>query len=156
MASIRKRKDKYQAQVRLNGVKICKTFNNLKDARAIGYGSMLGEATLATASLIAAVAGIALVESCHLPALGHIQDLNWATYYQSWSHASTNKATAFVLGGGALLEQIGLPGNISKTLMAVLIISFAATTLDTATRIQRFIIVEIGCAINYKLLLIIK
>ena len=33
MASIRKRKDKYQAQVRLNGVKICKTFNNLKDAR---------------------------------------------------------------------------------------------------------------------------
>ena len=33
MASIRKRKDKYQAQVRLNGVKICKTFNNLKDAK---------------------------------------------------------------------------------------------------------------------------
>ena len=33
MASIRRRKDKYQAQVRLNGVKICKTFNNLKDAR---------------------------------------------------------------------------------------------------------------------------
>ena len=33
MASIRRRKDKYQAQVRLNGVKICKTFNNLKDAK---------------------------------------------------------------------------------------------------------------------------
>ena len=33
MASIRRRKDKYQAQVRLNGVKVCKTFNNLKDAK---------------------------------------------------------------------------------------------------------------------------
>ena len=30
--------------------------------------------------------------------------------------------------------------------MAVLVISFAATTLDTATRIQRFIITEIGTA----------
>ena len=36
--------------------------------------------------------------------------------------------------------------NLAKTLMAVLVISFAATTLDTATRIQRFIISEIGCA----------
>ena len=34
--------------------------------------------------------------------------------------------------------------------MAVLVISFAATTLDTATRIQRFIISEIGSAINFK------
>ena len=32
--------------------------------------------------------------------------------------------------------------------MAVLIISFAATTLDTATRIQRLIIAEIGNAIH--------
>ena len=36
--------------------------------------------------------------------------------------------------------------------MAVLIISFAATTLDTATRIQRFIISEIGTAIKLPLL----
>ena len=129
-----------------------KQINSLKDARAIGYGAMLGEATLATASLIAAVAGIALVKSCELPSLGYVNDLDWATYYQSWTHATTNKATAFVLGGGALLEQIGMPENISKTLMAVLIISFAATTLDTATRIQRFIIAEIGSAINYKIL----
>ena len=33
--------------------------------------------------------------------------------------------------------------------MAVLVISFAATTLDTATRIQRFIISEIGRAIYF-------
>ena len=36
--------------------------------------------------------------------------------------------------------------------MVVLAISFAATTLDTATRIQRFIISEIGTTISVKLL----
>ncbi|MCA8942935.1 MAG: carbon starvation protein A, partial [Planctomycetes bacterium] len=33
-------------------------------------------------------------------------------------------------------------------LMGVLVISFAATTLDTATRIQRFIVAEIGAAVG--------
>jgi len=37
-------------------------------------------------------------------------------------------------------------------LMAVLVISFAATTLDTATRIQRFILAELGSALSIKVL----
>jgi len=129
-----------------------KQVNSLKDSRIIGYGAMLGEGTLAVASTITAVAGIALVTNCHLPSIGTVENLNWAIYYDSWSHATTNKATAFVLGGGALLEQLGLPHALAKTLMAVLIISFAATTLDTATRIQRFIISEIGASTKIKLL----
>lgn len=36
--------------------------------------------------------------------------------------------------------------------MAVLVISFAATTLDTAVRIQRFILTELGNAVNIKAL----
>ena len=36
--------------------------------------------------------------------------------------------------------------------MAVFVISFAATTLDTATRIQRFILCEFGKATNVKFL----
>ena len=129
-----------------------KQVNKLKDARIIGYGAMLGEGALAVASTIAAVAGIALVTSCNLPSIGYVADLNWQVYYDSWAHATANKATAFVLGGGALLEQLGLPQTFAKTLMAVLIISFAATTLDTATRIQRFIIAEIGTAIKFRAL----
>ena len=129
-----------------------KQVNKLKDARMIGYGAMLGEGTLAIASTIAAVAGIALVTNCSLPSVGMVENLSWSIYYDSWAHATTNKATAFVLGGGALLEQLGFPHNLAKTLMAVLIISFAATTLDTATRIQRFIITEIGAAIKFSLL----
>ena len=127
-----------------------KQVNKLSDARLIGYGAMLGEGTLAVASTIAAVAGIALVTQCSLPSIGAVENLSWGVYYDSWAHATTNKAAAFVLGGGALLEQLGFPSDLAKTLMAVLVISFAATTLDTATRIQRFIISEIGSALNFK------
>ena len=127
-----------------------KQVSKLSDARLIGYGAMLGEGTLAVASTIAAVAGIALVTQCSLPSIGAVDNLSWGVYYDSWAHATANKAAAFVLGGGALLEQLGLPSDLAKTLMAVLVISFAATTLDTATRIQRFIISEIGSALNFK------
>ena len=117
---------------------------NIRDTKIIGYGAMLGEGALALASLIAAVAGISLVTNCSLPSVGPVEDLNWHVYYDSWANATTNKATAFVLGGGALIESLGIPPTLSKTIMAVLVISFAATTLDTATRIQRFILMELG------------
>ena len=79
-------------------------------------------------------------------------DLNWSVYYDSWAHASGNKAAAFVLGGGALIESLGISPALAKTLMAVLVISFAATTLDTATRIQRFILAELGSALKITIL----
>ena len=129
-----------------------KQINSITDARLIGYGGMIGEGTLALASTICAVAGIGLVSTCNLPAIGAVSDLTWSVYYDSWAHASANKATAFVLGGGALLESLGISPELAKTLMAVLVIAFAATTLDTATRIQRFIITELGIVLRFKLL----
>ena len=129
-----------------------KQINNIQDTKVIGYGAMLGEGTLALVSIIAAVAGISLVANCNLPSIGQVDDLSWSVYYDSWAHATTNKATAFVLGGGALIESLGIPSNLAKTIMAVLVISFAATTLDTATRIQRFILMEIGDTIRIELL----
>ncbi len=125
-----------------------KQLRSLKEARYIGYGAMLGEGSLALAATMAAVAGIGLVAACELPAQGPVADLSWAAYYDSWAHAGANKASAFVLGGGAFLEAIGLPTGLARTLMAVLVISFAATTLDTATRIQRLICGELGSALS--------
>ena len=127
-----------------------KQVNHVNDTRFIGYGGMLGEGTLALASMIAAVAGISLVAACTLPSQGQVENLSWAVYYDSWAHASGNKASAFVLGGGALIQELGIPAELAKTLMAVLVISFAATTLDTATRIQRFVLSELGSAVNIK------
>ena len=127
-----------------------KQLEHLSDARMVGYGGMIGEGTLALATTVAAVAGISLVTQCNLPSVGQVSDLNWAVYYDSWAHASENKAAAFVLGGGALIQSLGIPASMANTLMAVLVISFAATTLDTATRIQRFILKEFGLAMKIK------
>ena len=129
-----------------------KQLAKLSDSRMVGYGGMIGEGTLALVSMITAVAGISLVSQANLPAVGPVSDLNWSVYYDTWAHASGNKASAFVLGGGALLTSIGLSEPLANTLMAVLVISFAATTLDTATRIQRFILNEFGKATKVEIL----
>lgn len=127
-----------------------KQISKIKDTRIIGYGGMLGEGMLALASTITAVAGIALVSQCNLPAVGAVENLSWNVYYDTWAHASANKAAGFVLGGGALMERLGIPHPLATTLMAVLVISFAATTLDTATRIQRFVLTELGLALKIR------
>lgn len=129
-----------------------KQISELRHARMIGYGGMLGEGALALASTMAAVAGIGLVAACTLPGQGPVEDLTWAVYYDEWAHAGANKAAAFVLGGGAFLASLGIPDELARTLMAVLVISFAATTLDTATRFQRFIIAELGAAMEVPVL----
>ena len=126
-----------------------KQIDKASDARMIGYGSMLGEGSLALATIIASVAGIALVTNCEVNGVFH-EHLAWNDYYDTWEHAAKNKFMAFVLGGGALLEKLGFSVEVARTLISVLIISFAATTLDTATRIQRMIITELGNATNIK------
>lgn len=125
-----------------------KQLSHLRDARLIGYGSMLGEGSLALASVLAAVAGIALAGQCVLPGQGLVEDLSWSVYYDSWANAGKNKATAFVLGGSQFLQGLGVSAGFATTMMAVLVVSFAATTLDTATRIQRFVINEFGAAMH--------
>ncbi|MCB9591187.1 MAG: carbon starvation protein A [Sandaracinaceae bacterium] len=127
-----------------------KQLSSLKHARMVGYGGMLGEGALALAATMAAVAGVGLVTACELPGGRVVEDLSWGVYYDSWAHAGAYKAVAFVLGGGAFLESLGIPADLARTIMAVLVISFAATTLDTATRIQRLIVAEIGDALSVK------
>lgn len=112
-----------------------KQVNKMKDARIIGYGATLGEGSLALAATIAAVAGLSFVnqQMC----------LPWECDFNS---AKSNALNVFIEGSSGLLQQIGLPVGISTTLIVVLVVSFAATTLDSATRIQRYIIVEFGDA----------
>ena len=131
-----------------------KQLENIQDARMVGYGGMIGEGSLALFSTIAAVAGISLVTQSDIPHF-HVAEFvqnksNWELYYDTWEHARGNKALAFVLGGSELLQSLGIPKQFASTLMSVLVISFAATTLDTATRIQRFIINEFGQSLKIK------
>jgi carbon starvation protein len=49
-----------------------------------------------------------------------------------------------------LLVSYGIPKKIAVTIMGVFIVSFGATTLDSATRIQRYIISELGASWKVK------
>ena len=66
------------------------------------------------------------------------------------SHGLKAKVSAFVDGGGNFLASLGIPLKMSIAIMAVLVASFAATTLDTATRLQRYVIHELAQTVNIK------
>ncbi|MGB3477953.1 MAG: carbon starvation protein A [bacterium] len=102
-------------------------------ARFIGYGSMLMEGALATIVIICCTAG-----------LGNVQA--WTARYADWSVASGlgAKLTAFVDGASTFLTALGLGKTFAQTVLGVFIVSFAATTLDSATRIQRYIVTELA------------
>jgi len=66
------------------------------------------------------------------------------------SHNLKAKVSAFVDGGGNFLAALGIPLKMGIAIMAVLVASFAATTLDTATRLQRYVIYELAQTANIK------
>ena len=56
------------------------------------------------------------------------------------------------IDGSSLTSANLYSENIAKTLIVVLVVSFAATTLDSATRIQRYIITEFGRLVGVNIL----
>jgi len=60
------------------------------------------------------------------------------------------KVGAFVDGGANFLSAIGIPLKLGVCIIAVLVASFAATTLDTATRLQRYVIQELAQGVGLK------
>jgi len=119
------------------------------DAHAVGYGSMLTESFLATLVIAACAAGIGLgVSTVATPdtvsTLTHESAFN--AQYSSWSAAGSlgAKVGAFVDGAANLIAAIGVPHTIALALMGVLVASFAGTTMDTACRLQRYVIQELA------------
>ena len=110
-----------------------KQVDKWQDTKAIGYGAMIGEGTLALLATLAVTAGFASTS-------------DWHQHYASWGEAKGLSASinAFVMGSATFLKGVGFSQEFAQTMMSVLIISFAATSLDTATRIQRYIISEVG------------
>lgn len=70
----------------------------------------------------------------------------WHTRYQSWTSAGGlgAKVGAFVDGSANFLKAIGIPSGVAIALMGVLVASFAGTTLDTACRLQRYVVQELA------------
>lgn len=115
------------------------------DAQFVGYGSMLLEGALAVLVLICVGAGIALAYTTSDGQLLTGFDA-WHRHYSSWSTASGMAAnlTAVVVGAANMMTRFGVPETVGIALMGVFIASFAGTTLDTATRIQRYVISELA------------
>ncbi|KPU26661.1 carbon starvation protein CstA [Caloranaerobacter sp. TR13] len=116
-----------------------KQLNEEEDSLAIGYGGMLLEGVLAILVIIACTAGLGDAAA-------------WTQRYADWASASGlgAKLGAFVDGGANFISHIGINGEFAKTILAVFIVSFAATTLDTATRIQRYVVSELAEGWNIK------
>lgn len=59
------------------------------------------------------------------------------------------KLGAFIDGGANFLSAIGMPLKMGVAIMAVMVACFAATTLDTATRLQRYVISELATSAGF-------
>ena len=124
-----------------------KQLKSIKDARTIGYGAMMGEATLAIAATLAVASGFDRTDQ-------------WLAHYNSFEGAQglTSKLSAFVGGTATFINPIfhlfnidhSLSNALSVVFISVLVISFAATSLDTAVRIQRYVVGEIAISMKIK------
>jgi carbon starvation protein len=112
-----------------------KQLGRMTDARPIGYGAMLAEGFLGLMAVLAATAGFR-------------DSADWWVHYSSWGAANglAAKLDAFVSGGASFVAALGIPFQTARTFMAVMVIAFAATSLDTGARIQRLVLAELGDA----------
>ncbi|MFH0883682.1 MAG: carbon starvation protein A [bacterium] len=126
-----------------------KQLANERDAQFIGYGSMLLEGFLAVLVLVAVGAGIGLGYQV-IGEGGGIHVLAgreaFLHHYASWGAAQGlgAKVGAFVQGSANLLGALGIPANVAIALMGMFVVSFAGTSLDTAMRLQRYIVSELA------------
>ena len=152
-----------------------KQLSNETDAQSVGYGSMLLEGALAVVVIIACCAGVgmgrferqetksedAATQFAYVPML-HVDGTEkgkqrvgrsaWDSRYDismGWAEFGLPaKIGAFIEGSANFLSVIGIPLKLGIGMIAVLVACFAATTLDSATRLQRYVIQEIGGTIK--------
>jgi len=108
-----------------------KQLDNEEDARYVGYFGAVGEGSLALGSILATTAGLGAYAV-------------WQNKYTDFATASDGAVGNFVEGVAHFANNLGVPVAIASTFAAVVVVSFAATTMDTGVRLQRYIIQEIG------------
>ncbi|HSP22587.1 MAG TPA: carbon starvation protein A [Planococcus sp. (in: firmicutes)] len=105
------------------------------DARFVGYLGAVGEGVLALISIIAVITFFPNREAF------------FATY-SSFQASSGAGLGAFIQGASKLAEGLMIPGDVAATIVSIIVVSFAATTLDTSVRLMRYIISELGVEYN--------
>jgi len=110
-----------------------KQLDKEEDAVFVGYGAMMGESVLGLAAVLACTAGFASATA-------------WREHYSSWESADglASNLDAFVSGSGTFLATLGIDPNLGRAFVALVAVSFALTTLDSATRLLRYNIEEVA------------
>lgn len=108
------------------------------DARYVGYMGAVGEGSLALGSVLAVTAGIAATQ------------VEWKALYPTFTDASDNGLANFVGGVANFAGNLGVPTALGTVFAAVVVISFAATTMDTAVRLQRYTVQEIAETVGWR------
>lgn len=125
-----------------------KQINNETDARFIGYGGMMGESLLGLLAVLATTAGVV--------GLGDLSAAEvWASHYGSWASIQGlgNQVGVFITGAAQFVERVGVMDAPAATaLIAMVVVSFALTTLDSGTRLLRYNISEMGETIRVRAL----
>lgn len=107
------------------------------DARFIGYLGAVGEGALALITIVAVVT--------YFNTTGE-----FLAHYHSFEEAGATGLNVFIQGAAQLAAGLLIPIEAAQTIIAVIVISFAATTLDTSVRLMRYIINELGVTYNVK------
>lgn len=144
-----------------------KQLNCETDAQYVGYGSMLLEGALAVIVILACCAGVGMGVSDGTGGEKLTGRAAWQSRYaiqteqvvaadgtvsevtKGWTSMGLGqKVGAFVDGGANFVATLGISLPLATAIIAVLVACFAATTLDTATRLQRYVIQELGSSLH--------
>jgi carbon starvation protein len=110
------------------------------DAQFVGYGSMLTEGALAVLVILCVCAGLGMGHD------GQTGSAVWQGFYGSWlgTKGLGDKLQPVVVGASNMMGSLGIPQTLGFAIMGVFISSFAGTTLDSAVRIQRYVVGELA------------
>ena len=142
---------------------------SMKDAPFVGYGGMLLEAALAVLVILSCTAGIGLgvanvkTASEAIEMSTRLDDETGAVaafcaqpeitgraawdlrYDRSWSEMNLGELVGvFIEGGANFMNALGIPEPFGQGIIAVLVACFAATTIDAALRLMRYVLQELA------------
>src|SRR5699024_11670600 len=99
-----------------------------------GYFGAVGEGVLALIAIIAVITFFSSSEE-------------FLATYSSFTDANQMGLGIFVEGAAQLFSGLAIPTDIATTIVSIIVVSFAAPSLDTSVRLMRYIIGEL--AIEY-------
>lgn len=110
-----------------------KQLNRETDARAVGYGGMIGESLLGLLAVLATTAGMST-------------QAQWHHHYGDWASMQSlgAKIGIFIQGCSRFLETLGIDRVTGSALISLIVVSYALTSLDSATRLLRYNVEEIA------------